>query len=442
MQYCECAMRSLGPEAKANLPALVKDVYCLPEQRNEAFYAGSSEWSEWQKSLAKVLKNIKKARRFVKRFNYYGSLYVKTSKRIGSVKLSTYSNQKLEELYREYFKSYLIYTAYVWAGFYMNELAATLGENILAKKRIGLDVYDKVSAALLSPARKSGILKLQKQLAFLKYEREIKPNARLISKLLSQYSWMPCLDVQNNPWTKKELLTFYRELKRPKVEMSLGRALQTAKLSGAQKETFGLIRELIFIKDQRDVHRRMGVYWSLPLYAEIGRRLGFTRKQAGLLTREEIILFLKKYKRPDEQEVKQRARGFAMYWQGDDIVVELGKSKAKARSNFKGDIRGAVASKGIKRGAVKIVLGVADLKKVKRGDVLVAITTHPDFVPAMQVSSAIVTDEGGLTSHAAIVSRELGIPCVVDTKIATKVLKDGDLVEVDANKGIVRKISK
>ena len=66
--------------------------------------------------------------------------------------------------------------------------------------------------------------------------------------------------------------------------------------------------------------------------------------------------------------------------------------------------------------------------------------TRPDFMPLMRKAKAVITDEGGITCHAAIVSRELGIPCIIGTKIATKVLKDGDMVEVDANKGIVRKI--
>ena len=71
---------------------------------------------------------------------------------------------------------------------------------------------------------------------------------------------------------------------------------------------------------------------------------------------------------------------------------------------------------------------------------MVATMTFPNFIPAMEKAAAIITDEGGLLSHAAIVSREMGIPCVVGTKIATQVLKDGDRVEVDANKGIVRKL--
>ena len=68
--------------------------------------------------------------------------------------------------------------------------------------------------------------------------------------------------------------------------------------------------------------------------------------------------------------------------------------------------------------------------------------TTPDFVPAVKIAAAVITDYGGITSHAAIVSREFGVPCVIGTKIATKVLKDGDRVEVDAEKGIVKKIKK
>ncbi len=79
---------------------------------------------------------------------------------------------------------------------------------------------------------------------------------------------------------------------------------------------------------------------------------------------------------------------------------------------------------------------------LKRGDILVAATTGPEIMAACQRAGAIVTDEGGITSHAAIVSRELNIPCIIGTKIATKVLKDGQLVEVDAEKGVVKIIRK
>lgn len=101
-------------------------------------------------------------------------------------------------------------------------------------------------------------------------------------------------------------------------------------------------------------------------------------------------------------------------------------------------ISGLIASKGFVKGTVKIIKGTKDINKIELGEILVATTTHPDLMIAIRKCSAIVTDHGGITSHAAIISREFSIPCIVGTKIATQVLKDGDLVEVDANKGIVK----
>jgi len=100
-------------------------------------------------------------------------------------------------------------------------------------------------------------------------------------------------------------------------------------------------------------------------------------------------------------------------------------------------VSGIPASPGIGKGTVSIVHDVADLKKVKNGDVMVARMTTPDMVPAMQRASAIVTDSGGSTAHAAIVSREMGIPCVVGTEFATAKLKEGMFITVDASKGKV-----
>ena len=92
----------------------------------------------------------------------------------------------------------------------------------------------------------------------------------------------------------------------------------------------------------------------------------------------------------------------------------------------------------IGQGKVRVIKDASRIGQFKKGEVLVTKMTDPDWVPIMKVASAIITDEGGITSHAAIVSRELGIPCIIGTKNATKVLNDGSLVEVRANHGIVK----
>lgn len=104
-------------------------------------------------------------------------------------------------------------------------------------------------------------------------------------------------------------------------------------------------------------------------------------------------------------------------------------------------VTGTVAYKGTATGKVVIVNDEQDLKKVEEGNVLVSIMTRTTLVSGMKKAAAIVTDEGGMTCHAAIIARELHTPCVVGTKVATKVFKDGDMVEVNANEGTVRKIS-
>ena len=103
---------------------------------------------------------------------------------------------------------------------------------------------------------------------------------------------------------------------------------------------------------------------------------------------------------------------------------------------------GTIACPGLIKARVKIVYSFDELDKVKFGDILVTHMTSPRFMSAIKICSTIITDEGGITCHAAIVSRELGVPCIVGTKIATKVLRDGDLVEVDADNGVVRILKK
>jgi pyruvate,water dikinase len=119
--------------------------------------------------------------------------------------------------------------------------------------------------------------------------------------------------------------------------------------------------------------------------------------------------------------------------------VTTTKKGAKADHDIDAPIllSGAPASPGIASGPVKIVPDPSQIDKVLEGDILVAEMTTPDFVPAMKRAAAIVTDRGGRTAHAAIVSRELGIPCVVGSEKATSILKDGQVITVDGSSGKV-----
>ncbi len=119
------------------------------------------------------------------------------------------------------------------------------------------------------------------------------------------------------------------------------------------------------------------------------------------------------------------------------IAGNAGVTKGIESGSGKILLEGQGASPGVATGRVVIVSTVKDLGRINDGDIMVAKMTNPDMVPGMRKVSAIITDEGGMTCHAAIVSRELGTPAVVGTREATHILKEGDVVTVDGEKGIV-----
>lgn len=100
-------------------------------------------------------------------------------------------------------------------------------------------------------------------------------------------------------------------------------------------------------------------------------------------------------------------------------------------------LTGIPTSPGVVSGTVKIINKVSELYKIKKGDILVSTMTSPDYIPTMKRISAIITDEGGKTSHTAVVARELGIPCIVGAKDATSRLKDGEIITIDGDDGFI-----
>lgn len=118
-------------------------------------------------------------------------------------------------------------------------------------------------------------------------------------------------------------------------------------------------------------------------------------------------------------------------------ITTIKKKEPKEKVATTAILEGLGASPGVAYGEAKLIVDASELGKVKEGDILVAVMTTPDMVPAMKRAAAIVTDEGGLTCHAAIVSRELGCPAVVGTRKATELLTDGMKITVDGEKGLV-----
>lgn len=167
-----------------------------------------------------------------------------------------------------------------------------------------------------------------------------------------------------------------------------------------------------------------------------------------VLTEEEIQRYFSTQVLPNKKELEERLSGCAiLYDHSGQGIIYTGKEYKEIISTITDkltsrDIKGMAAFKGKVTGKVRVVLDPQECNDFNEGDILVAGMTRPEYLSLMKKSAAFVTDAGGLLSHASIVARELKKPCIIGTEVATKVLKDGDLVEVDANKGIIKILKK
>ncbi len=165
------------------------------------------------------------------------------------------------------------------------------------------------------------------------------------------------------------------------------------------------------------------------------------------LSKEDMISYFINNVVINTEELEKRTQGTLFCKKGIIIVLPNEKKKTFAEVGYEYDdtdysklkeVKGNCAYKGKITGRVQLIMNKGNISKMLPGNILVTSMTTPDFLPPMNIASAFVTDEGGITCHAAIVAREMKKPCVIGTKISTKVFKDGDIVEVDADKGIVK----
>lgn len=220
--------------------------------------------------------------------------------------------------------------------------------------------------------------------------------------------------------------------------------IKTMKLN---KEIKGLIKiseEFTFWQDERKRSSFLTTHYLSKFLEEISKRTKIPLDSLKYITQREIKMAFDGDLK--ESEMQKRKQNGVYYWDKFGMECVYGVEADKVKESILGskdlgqvdDFRGLTASVGKAIGRVRILKSATEISKIEQGDILVAVMTRPDYIPAMKKASAIVTDEGGITCHAAIVSRELQIPCIIGTKIATKVLKDGMMVEVNANHGWVK----
>lgn len=206
-----------------------------------------------------------------------------------------------------------------------------------------------------------------------------------------------------------------------------------------QKDTFAILSKEISDQVIQLVKTKSGENKELKVPDKIRNTQKISDEEIIELAKLSVKLHTHYYFPQDTEWAKEKGKLYIVQTRPVTAISTTTKIMKEDKNGFKiaqaPILTGSPASPGIGTGPVKILKSPKEIGKIVRGDVLVAPMTSPDYVPAMKKSAAIITDQGGQTSHAAIVSRELGIPCVVGTEEATKKLKDGQIVTVNGEAG-------
>lgn len=215
------------------------------------------------------------------------------------------------------------------------------------------------------------------------------------------------------------------------------------KLSGWLIRMFGMFGLMALWRDERKEQMQQMHYYLQMIGTEIAKRSNLTWDQIKVCDPLSITTLPVTIKQLDQYR-KILSQNMLMHWDGKKVqhfsapVSKKFVTALEATFSTKmTEVRGLIACPGRVKGEVVVINKKSEFGKMSKGKILVTTMTRPDFLPLMKMAAGVVTDEGGITSHAAIVSRELKIPCIIGTQVGTKVLKDGYQVEVNANHGVV-----
>lgn len=354
------------------------------------------------------------------------------------------SNAVLSKALEQFLEVYLpINFTYIVAPFLVIEAwQEDLGEIVsgLIKKRDLEGEKSKITSSLYRPWKKTALVELEGKL-FQKIS---------IKKLVKDYQFLRSWSViWYRPIDEKWIENIASDSAKSNVDQgySIGEIIKYLKPNSREKYFIEMAPYMIFFKDWRDDFRRQIVYSWTFLWEAMGKYFEINPQDLGYLSIDEIKRSLLRG-RIDKKKITWRTNNIAL------VTADLKTRKMKVvdspfpkkyqqiininnRIQSK-TLRGIIANQGIVIGKVRVIKDFHDINKFVENEILVANTTHPNYLPAMKKAKAFITNEGGVVCHAAIVSRELNKPCIVGTKIATKVLKNGDQVVVDADHGIIK----
>jgi len=393
-----------------------------------------------------------------KTFDQKAKEFLSFVKKIDKKDWSQLTNQELIRIKEKYVKLYHEIVPYgePLPYFLKEKLQEILDEYLVKEKKVSERNYQ----ILMTPLYQSFLNRETEELWNItkKHKQNMIELAKAIKKHQNKYAWIlfdyASLICDENYFLKKAKdypkkppkIINYDKLKKDKQNI-----IKKYKIKPTYKYYLNILEDLFYLMDKKKEVLTQCHFIITSLYQEVANRLNISLDNIRWFLWEEVKQALIKNKKLSLKLAKQRRKlsateyinGRALFLdlkKVDDLISNINKDEKSLIDQS--EIKGISASSGITTGKICYLKSARENSKIKQGQILLVSNTTPDFMPAIQKAKAIITNEGGITCHAAVVSRELGIPCIVGTKIATKVLKDGDLVEVDANKGVVRIIKK
>ncbi|MFC1648449.1 PEP-utilizing enzyme [Nanoarchaeota archaeon] len=371
--------------------------------------------------------------------------YEAGKKLLSDVKKKSWKGNLLK-CYKDYMKLYkkvnYIYSISSWLA--IEAWQKDLTENLrdIVKRNKLEDQHEQITLSVYQPWKKTAVIEIQDKL-----EKGVP-----VKQLVKDYQFLRSYNVIwyrpiHDSWVKS---VGQSPLKDSKKILSYDKLVKLLKPTKDEKKYLELAPYMVFFKDWRDDVRRLFAYHCAPLFDRIAKHFSIHREDLGYLTLDEIQACLENDKFSYDLVAERKKRPVILTRTDDMRVKVIPGVPAKYEKIMqevldrekKSKIKGLPAHHGKVKGIVKLVNNYHDIKKVEDGDILVANTTNANYLSGMKRAAAFVTNEGGVISHAAIVAREMDKPCIVGTKNATEILRDGDLIEVDATKGEVRIISK
>ncbi len=299
---------------------------------------------------------------------------------------------------------------------------------------------EKIIAYYSTPQKLSPLQKLERDISSL---IKTTPRDILIKKLHRRYQWIP-INFVGEPWTEKEIaqkITAYRPTRH-----STPTKAPSTHLSPTTKQHLHALRIIAELNEFRKGVFTKAIFDCRPAFDTLAKKNNLSGwEDINFLTTSEII-DLSKGKNTYQKALLPTRSLVLLAPKGKNVMLLYGNEVKRFEKKFRSidhtvtELKGVTAQHGLVTGRVKIIKEVKDFAKFQKGDILVAKMTSIDFIAIMKRAAAFVTDEGGLACHAAIIAREYGTPCIVGTGSASHVFKDGDLVKVDANLGIISKI--